>query len=176
MKDCVRFAPIIGSREDELTPGEAKALAAHLAECGTCRASAADLAATAGLVAEGLMARANARDFAPFVDQVMARVAGAQVTARDARSSVRPERSRREAAAKSKGSVHALAGWFVRHRRAAAAALVPVLAALAVIVYVRLDGGRDRIAQLELSSEGEVSTVLQTADGPVVLLAGESET
>jgi anti-sigma factor RsiW len=161
MKDCVRFAPIIGSREDELTPGEAKALAAHLAECGTCRASAADLAATAGLVAEGLMARANARDFAPFVDQVMARVAGPVAE--------RPLRSGRTGA-------RGVLAWLAHHRRAAAAALVPVLAALAVIVYVRLDGGRNRIALLELSSEGEVSTVLQTADGPVVLLAGESET
>jgi len=43
-------------------------------------------------------------------------------------------------------------------------------------VYVRVDGGRDTIALLELSSEGEATTVLQTADGPVVLLAGESGT
>jgi anti-sigma factor RsiW len=170
MKDCVRFAPIIGSREDELTPGEAKALAAHLAECGTCRASAADLAATAGLVAEGLMARANARDFAPFVDQVMARVAGpVHVRPFDSGAAERPLRSGRTGA-------RGVLAWLAHHRRAAAAALVPVLAALAVIVYVRLDGGRNRIALLELSSEGEVSTVLQTADGPVVLLAGESET
>ncbi len=169
MKDCVRFAPIIGSREDELTPGEAKALAAHLAECGTCRAIAADLAATAGLVEEGLMARANARDFAPFVDQVMARVARPV--------HVRPFGSgAAERLRSGRTGAHGVLAWLAHHRRAAAAALVPVLAALAVIVYVRLDGGRDRIAQLELSSEGEVSTVLQTADGPVVLLAGESET
>ncbi len=150
MKDCVRFAPLIGSRESELTPGEAKALAAHLSACRACRAAAADLAATDGLVGESLMARANARDFAPFVDQVMARVGRAE----------RP----------------GVAGWLARHRRAAAAGLVPVLAALAVIVYVRLDGGRDAIALLELSSEGEVTTVLQTADGPVVLLDAESGT
>jgi hypothetical protein len=29
---------------------------------------------------------------------------------------------------------------------------------------------------LELTSEGEVTTVLQTSDGPVVLLLGESDT
>jgi hypothetical protein len=151
MSDCVRFAPMIGAREGELTPGEAKTLAAHLSECRACRALAADFAATDGLVGEALLARANARDFAPFVDEVMARIDRAE------RSGFR--------------------GWLARHRRAAAAALVPVLAALAVIVYVRLDGGRDdEIALLELSSEGEVTTVLQTADGPVVLLAGESGT
>jgi anti-sigma factor RsiW len=150
MKDCIRFAPLIGAREGELTPGEAKALALHLRECGTCRATAADFAATDGLVREALLARANARDFAPFVDAVMARVG-------------RTERP-------------GLLGWLSRHRRAAAAALVPALAALALIVYVRLDGGRDQIAMLELTSEGEVTTVLQTSDGPVVLLLGESDT
>ncbi len=150
MTDCVRFAPMIGAREGELTPGESKLLAAHLAACGTCRAISAELTATDGLVGEALLARANTRDFAPFVDQVMARIARAE--RRGAR------------------------GWFARHRRAASAALVPVLAALAVLVYVRLDGGREQIALLELSSEGEVTTVLQTADGPVVLLTGESGT
>ncbi len=150
MKDCIRFAPMIGAREGELTPGESKVLEAHLAECGTCRAIAADFAATDGLVSEALLARANGRDFAPFVDQVMERIARAE------RRGVR--------------------AWLSRHRRAAAAALVPVLAALAVLVYVRLDGGREQIALLELSSEGEVTTVLQTADGPVVLLASESGT
>jgi anti-sigma factor RsiW len=150
MKDCVRFAPMIGAREGELTPGEAKLLEAHLGACRTCRAISADFTATDGVVGEALLARANERDFAPFVDQVMARVARAE------RSGAR--------------------GWFARHRRAAAAALVPVLAALAVIVYVRVDGGRDEIALLELSSEGEATTVLQTADGPVVLLTGESGT
>jgi anti-sigma factor RsiW len=141
---------MIGAREGELTPAEAAALSAHLRTCATCAALAADVAATEGLVSEALLAAANARDFAPFVDEVMARVARAE------RPGVR--------------------GWLARHRRAAAASLVPVLAALAVIVYVRLDGGHDPIALLELSSEGEATTVLQTADGPVVLLAGESET
>jgi anti-sigma factor RsiW len=150
MRDCIRFAPLIGAREGELTPGEAKALALHLRECGTCSATAADFAATDGLVREALLDRANARDFAPFVDQVMARVGRAE----------RP----------------GILGWLGRHRRGAAAALVPALAAAALIVYVRLDGGRDQIAMLELTSEGEVTTVLQTSDGPVVLLLGESDT
>jgi anti-sigma factor RsiW len=150
MSGCVRFAPMIGARPGELDGAEAQALADHLAGCASCRALAADLAATEGLVAEALLARANERDFAPFGDEVMARIGRAE-----------------------RGGLRA---WLARHRRATAAMLVPVLAALAVIVYVRLDGGRDEIALLELSSEGEATTVLQTADGPVVLLAGESGT
>ena len=74
MKDCVRFAPMFGARAGELTAGESKALELHLQDCRTCRATAADFAAMDGLVGEALQARANARDFAPFVDQVMARV------------------------------------------------------------------------------------------------------
>jgi anti-sigma factor RsiW len=150
MKDCIRFAPMMGAREGELTPGEAKTLALHLRACSACAARAADLAATDGLVREALAAEANARDFAPFVDQVMARIG-------------RAER-------------RGIAGWLGRHRRAAAATLVPALAALALIVYVRMDGGSESIALLELTSEGEATTVLQTSDGPVVLLAGESDT
>jgi anti-sigma factor RsiW len=144
---------MIGAREGELTPGESKTLAAHLSACASCRALAADLAATDGLVREALMARANARDFAPFVDEVMDRIGPAAAAP----------------------GVAQWWRWLSGHRRAAAAALVPVLAALALIVYVRVDRGGDEIALLELASEGEVTTVLQTADGPVVLLAGESE-
>jgi len=149
MRDCVRFAPMIGAREGELDPGAARALEAHLVSCPGCRAFAADTAATDGLVGEALLARANARDFAPFVDQVMARAG----------------------AGRARGG---LLAWLSRHRRAAAATLVPALAALAFIVYVRLEGGgRDEIALFELASEGDVTMVLQTADGPVVLFGEE---
>ncbi len=150
MKDCVRFAPMIGSREGELPQEDARALAAHLATCDACRERAADLAATEGIVSEALLAAASARDFGPFVDEVMARVgAGA------------PER-------------RGLFAWLAGHRRALAAAIaVPALAALAAIVYVRLEGGRQHqeIALLEVSSEGDATTILQTSDGPVVLLS-----
>lgn len=152
MRDCVRFAPMIGAREGELTPGEAKALEVHLTECRGCRATADDFAATDGLVTRALMARANARDFGPFVDEVMARVAA--------------NRSRSE-----RGGFLA---WLSHHRRAAVAALAPVLAALAVLVYVRVEDGRREIALLEITAEGEAVTVLQTADGPVVLLSQEA--
>jgi anti-sigma factor RsiW len=148
MRDCVRFAPMIGAREGELSADEVKALADHLVRCEQCQAVAADLAATDGLVSEGLLARANARDFGPFVDQVMARVYGKE----------------------TEGA--AALGWLHHHWKAVAATLVPALAALALFMYVRWDG-RSEMALLELSSEGNVSTVLQTSDGPVVLLGDE---
>ncbi len=147
-RDCVRFAPMVGSRPGELAPEDARALEAHLAACAACRARAADLAASEGLVSDALLAQANARDFAPFVDQVMARIA---------------------AGAPERGGV---LRWLGRHRRALAATLAPALAALAVIVYVRVEGSRPQeIAALEVSSEGDATTILQTSDGPIVLLA-----
>jgi anti-sigma factor RsiW len=151
MKECVLFAPMIGARPGELTTGESKALEAHLSTCSHCRGVVRSAAAIDGLVGEALLARANVRDFAPFVDQVMARVGAA------------PGRA-------------GLASWVRRHRRAAAATLAPILAALAVIVYVRLGSGTGEVAMLEVSSEGEATTILQTKDGPVVLLAEENET
>ena len=153
MKDCLRFAPMIGAREGELSAEEGAALEAHVATCPACRALAADTAALDGLVSEALLAQANARDFGPFVDQVMTRVSGAGHA----------------------GARRGLWGWLSVHRRAAVATLAPVLAALAVLVYVRVEHSRrPEIALLELSSEGEATTVLQTQDGPVVLLSDES--
>jgi len=148
MSDCTKIAPLLGARDHELTAAEAAALAAHLASCDRCRAIAADLAATEGMVREGLMARANARDFSTFADEVMAKVGRAE----------RP----------------GLFGWIGRHRAATAlGTLIPVLAAVALLMYVRIEGGREP-ALFELSSEGEATTVLQTADGPVVLLAEDN--
>jgi anti-sigma factor RsiW len=140
---------MIGSREGELLPAEARALEAHLASCPACRAFARDVSAMDGLVGEALLARAATRDFAPFVDEVMAKV--------------------------GHGRRRGLLGWLSHHRRATAATLAPVLAALAVIVYVRFHDERGEIALFELTSEGEVTTVLQTADGPVVLLGDETK-
>ncbi len=164
MKGCVRYAEMIGARPGELPPDDARALERHLASCVRCRAAAADLAATDGLVREALGARANARDFAPFVDAVMARIAaGAPAAPPLLRSGHAP------------GAARSLRAWLGRHRRAAAATLAPVLAALAVIVYVRLhSGGTPEIAALEISAQGEATTILETTDGPVVLLFGES--
>jgi anti-sigma factor RsiW len=159
-KECVRFAAMIGSREGELAPDEAKALAAHLASCETCRAIAADLAATDGLVSDALLQSANRRDFSTFADGVMERLGLEE----------RPE-------APAAGRHGGFLAWIRGHRaRAAAAALVPVLAALLVLVYVRSLGSPGPAAMFELSSEGEATTVLQTVDGPVVLLQEEPGT
>jgi hypothetical protein len=69
------------------------------------------------------------------------------------------------------GRASGLREWLRGHRRAIAATLAPVLAALAVIVYVRSSGGTPaEVALLEISAQGEVTTVLETKDGPVVLL------
>jgi anti-sigma factor RsiW len=158
--ECVHFAPLIGSRPGELPAEEERALAAHVAGCETCRAIAADFAALDGLVDDGLMREAAKRDFAPFVDQVMARVA---VTKRE------PEPTE----AKPAWVGARFVAWVSRHRRATAGVLVPVLAAVAVLVYVRAGSGSQDATFLELNSEGEVATVLETSDGPVVLLADE---
>lgn len=153
MSSCARYAPLVGSRKGELSAEETHALEAHVAACPRCRALAADLAVTDGLVRDGLIAKANARDFGPFVDQVMARVASA--------GGAVPARPRES--------------WFARHRRTLGAVLAPVMAAAALVVYLRLGQGSGEVAMLELASEGDVTMVLQTSDGPVVLLAEEGQ-
>ena len=47
------------------------------------------------------------------------------------------------------------------------------MAAAAVLMYVRRDGGPRQIAQLEVYTEGDATMVLETSDGPVVLLSEE---
>lgn len=148
MNECVRHAPMIGSRKGELTEQEELSLALHLESCPSCQAYVRGTQATEGLVAEALLARAAQRDFAPFVDQVMARIGSRQ-----------PHRG---------GAI----GWLHHHWKVTLAALAPALAAAAVFLYVQYESP-DRLAMMELSTEGNVSTVLQTYDGPVVLLTPE---
>ncbi|MGC3999881.1 MAG: zf-HC2 domain-containing protein [Anaeromyxobacter sp.] len=151
MTACLRYAPLIGAREGELSPEEARDLATHLAGCARCQALAADLAATDGLLSEALLARANARDFAPFVDQVMERVYPGSAPA----------------AAVRRG----LPGWLGLRWKALLATGVPALAALALFLYVQYEAQRpEELALVELSSEGQIATVLQTVDGPIVLI------
>ena len=163
MKGCIRFAPMIGAREGELTHEEAGALAAHLEACPACQALAANVAATEGLLAEALLARANARDFGPFVDQVMARVG--------AGAGVRPGRAPARA-----GFLGSLLGGLRAHWVAtSAASALAILAAVAGFMYVHRDVEQpEQLASIEISLEGG-NTVLQTSDGPVVLIEPDDD-
>jgi hypothetical protein len=166
---------MIGARPGELAAADDAALRAHLAGCDACSALAADVWATKGLVSDALLAAANRRDFAPFVDAVMARVEKQASRAAGALEPARAERGRANGAAEPRHARAPRAGilaWLSGHRRAAAGALAPVLAAAALLVYVRLEADRGQIASLELAAEGEVTMILQTSDGPVVLLSG----
>ncbi len=158
MKDCLRSAPMIGARPGELTEPEASGLSSHLQGCESCRALAAEAERFDGLVAEALLARANARDFAPFVDQVMARVggqAGGQAT--------------RRVPLLARVRLH----WKVF---AAAAATLVLVAAGSAFMYVhRTVEEPERVAALSMELQGG-STVLQTSDGPVVLLEPDDDT
>jgi len=160
MKACQRFAPMIGSRQGELPPADALALAAHVSTCPGCQAFAADVAASSALFAEALLRRASARDFAPFVDQVMAR------------TGLSPQAAPPRAA-------DPVTGWFRLRWRTLLALAVPVVAAAALFMYVRAERGDDPpeqdLASLELSTEGGIGAVLPTQDGPVILLQPDDD-
>lgn len=147
-RDCVRFAPMLGARPGELSAAEEAAFHAHLAGCEACQGRLADAAATEGLLAQALLDEAARVDFAPFVDQVMARV----------------ERPR---------GLRGALRWVRRHKAVAAfTALAPTLAGLGLILYLS-GNGRDagpRAGDVEVISEERAAVVLTTAEGPVVLL------
>jgi anti-sigma factor RsiW len=148
MTDCTVHRPMIGSREAELSPGEHAELSAHLAGCEGCRRWASSLAVTEGLVSEALMAAAARRDFAPFAAQVMARI-----------------EHRRLGPLARLGQAIRLHPWF-----AAGAALAPIGVALMVALYALHGPSRDLAASsLEVTSEG-ATTIIQSSDGPVVLI------
>jgi anti-sigma factor RsiW len=150
-KACLRFTPMIGSRPDELAPDEAGAFAEHLAGCEPCAARAADFTALDGMLPEALLRAANGRDFASFSDEVMARI---------------------PALAGSASRKAGLWSW-VRHHRAVAAvsALAPTLAALALVVYLGRGNGPE--LSVEVVAEGRAAMVLETSEGPVVLLGDD---
>ena len=148
MTDCTVHRPMIGSREAELSPGEHAGLAAHLAGCEGCRRWASSLAVTEGLVSEALMTAAAHRDFAPFAAQVMARI-----------------EHRRLGPLARLGRAIRLHPWF-----AAGAALAPIGVALMVALYTLRGPGHDvTAASLEVTSQG-ATTIIQSSDGPVVLI------
>ena len=173
MKTCAPFVVMLGAHPGELAPEERRDLEAHLAACPACRARAADLDATEGLVSEALLSRANARDFSSFVDGVMARVDPAAARPESFDSAAAPQRLR-AGRAESKGGFPGLLAWLAAHRRLALGALAPALALAVALVYVRERSDHDTIAALELYTEGDVTMVLQTQDGPVVLLGEEA--
>jgi anti-sigma factor RsiW len=144
---------MLGARPGELSEADARDLAEHLATCDDCQARLADEVALSGMLGDALMAEASRRDFTTFSDGVLARI---------------PEyRSPRRG----------FADW-VRHHRliAAAGALAPALAALALVVYVGRSQGPGDEAALQVSAEGRAATVLDTSEGPVVLLGDDEPT
>ena len=145
---------MIGARPGELSEADASALAEHLVTCAACQARLADAEALSDLLPDALMAEASRRDFSSFSDEVLARIP-------EYRSAARRERW------------PGLLGWARRHRAlATASALAPTLAALALVVYFSAGGAPERPA-VEISSEGRTTMVLETRDGPVVLLGDD---
>jgi hypothetical protein len=165
MKACTRWAPMIGARKGELGDADAFGLADHLAICDACHARLTDAEALAGMLSEALMGEANRRDFSEFADGVMARLPAAPSTA-PLRGSAQGERI-------PQGWLTPIAAWVRHHRLAAAAsALAPAVAAVALVLYL----GRDQAPEfaVDVSSDDRGAMVLETNEGPVVLL-GDSD-
>jgi len=162
MNPCLRFAPMIGARPGELPDEDARALADHLASCPACTARAADADALAGLLSQALLAEANGRDFSTFSDEVLAKIPAYREAAGQRGTSNRP--------------TDGIWSWIRHHRFATAmGTLAPVLAALALVVYVdrgRGGPGPDDVL-VQVTAEGESATVLDTSDGPVVLFGDD---
>jgi anti-sigma factor RsiW len=146
---------MIGSRPGELTPEETAGLSAHVAGCDACRAWASELASTEWLVSEALLDAAAKRDFAPFVDGVLARVEAARPV---------PLLTRLARAIR------------LHPRLAVGGALAPLAAALALGLYLQGAGRTDLAASsLEVSAEGGATTIIQSSDGPLVLIDDDDE-
>ncbi len=155
MSDCARYAPMLSARPGELGPIEQAGLDAHLGTCNSCRKRLGDERLTVGLVGEVLLAEASQRDFSGFAGAVLARIP-------------EPARARNEAAREP----------FWRRRWALAGVLAPALAALALIVYVVhpvVFSESPQAGEVEVSVEGRATMVIQTSDGPVVLLGDPDE-
>lgn len=156
---CAGAAPLLGSRPGELDPTEEALLAAHLASCEACRARQADLETLSGLVADGLRAEAARRDFSAFADGVMARIPASAWSGAPS------------------GPLERLRAFLRRHRvLATASALAPALAAVALYLYIGRSGGSGPSGlSVEVTSEDLAAVVLETSDGPVILVGEGSE-
>jgi hypothetical protein len=170
MKACTRWAPLLGAREGELGDADARGLADHLASCNGCQARLADAAALSGMLSAALMGEANRRDFSGFADGVMARIPSARPWAAPPRGGASPERGRRAQPERvPQGWLAPIADWVRHHRFAAiASALAPAVAALALVLY--LGRGPAPEYAVEVSSDDRGAMVLETNEGPVVLL------
>ncbi len=157
---CAGAAPLLGSRPGELDPTEEALLQAHLSTCAACQARQADLQALSALVVEGLLAEAARRDLSALSDGVMARIPA---------SAWKGERS--------EGPMGRLRDWFRRHRvLATASALAPALAALALYLYIGRTGvGAPAELSVQVTSEDLAAVVLETSDGPVILVGEGSD-
>ena len=156
MRRCRTAARLAAGRLD---PTEEALLSAHLATCESCRARQADVAALSGLVADGLLVEAARRDFSSFSDGVMA--------ASRPRPGAAPRPDRSTGCAASSAGTGVLA---------AASALVPALAAVALYLYIGRSGGSGPWElSVEVTSENLAAVVLDTSDGPVILVGEGSE-
>ncbi len=156
---CAGAIPLLGSRPGELDPTEEALLHAHLSTCAACRARLADVEALGTLVSQGLLAEAARRDLAALSDGVMARIPASAWRGRP------PEGLLGRARA------------FFRHHRvlAAASALAPALAALALYLYIGRSGAGPAGLSVEVTSEDLAAIVLETSDGPVILVGEGTE-
>ncbi len=153
---CAGAAPLLGSLPGELDPTEGALLGAHLATCEACRARLSDIEALSGLVQDGLRTEAARRDLSTFADGVMARI---------------PASAWRGAPA---GPLARLRAFLRRHR--VLAAVAPALAALALYLYIGRTGGTGPSElSVEVTSEDLAAFVLDTSDGPVILVGESSE-
>ena len=151
--NCAEAGPLLGSLPGELDAALEAGLAAHLEACDACQARLADVEALSVLVREGLAAEAARRDLAPLADAVLARIPASAWRA--------------PSGAAAPGG---LRGFFRRHRiLAAAGALAPALAALALYLYI---GGASGPVEpgVVVTSDDLAPVVLETSDGPVILV------
>ena len=152
MSECLKYLPMLTARDGELSPMERAGLEAHLGACHACRTRLAEERLLSGLVGEAMQAEASRRDFSGFSDAVLGRI------------DQRPWLARSLGRLWPWGQPSPVRAW--------AGIAVPVLAAVALVVYLGLGSifsERYQPGEVEVSSEGHDMTVIQTDDGPVVI-------